>query len=1748
MEVLLGSSPRPLAEESRQMWDLNKRLEAYLARVKRLEEENEGLKGQLQELRRAGPAADAGTAGSWRAGCEKEVAALRAALGQASREKCSAELACDALREEARRAAGRCQKERAAREEARRLLARGRQELEEERRAQLWLREKAAQVERELEALAQSHRQEAAGLVREAAAAATGSSGNLERARAGPPPLPGTCAFPPVEVEDYAQRLAGIWRGAVETYKAEVCRLEAALGEATEELWKATDGTRQSRLRLQQLEQELSGLKVRKEVLEESLAQQWQQQHGEAGELQLAIQSLEEEKQSLRAHIAQVLEDRQQLMHLKMHLSLEVATYRTLLEAESTRLQIPATGFQLANSLRDGKLESSHSGLQGLSLDRGHLGSRDHRPGPSTTFLMANTKPQLPRNQNESFTMNHVSSVLPKSSSPVAREFQKANSILQSQPTKGFDAVLPPKDAPVSLDSAAFKEGPAQQSKVVLATQTETIFQALLHESPPPFNSVVPAILEESNSDTEQRFQTKGESSSGCATEVEAREGGGLGEQEEEGDGKQLTKEPPGETRPQNVPYPSQLVTEALEIALKEVNGGDVHLETSLLNVDESQNSLPSDGSPPMEEESETAPPLSDKLFEEAAEEVHKEQVRSTQPVTDQGFEDSAEVNGGHEAWAQGHEEEAEVWVPQDVKPTTLQETELLEKEREAGEIAGGIPATGGIESYREARPLKENEDEGDKEPPTLWHMEQRGHDSEEASACTEAACPLGKDMPAVGREGWDPGTSHHDDHAAATGGDVEEAGGGGEDLKAVRTEALHLSEDEERRDLWSPSRENEDEVLQQAEVLGNESLQAEGLASENAPPITHDTLPAESCQERLFLQVEQEQLQVPEGLFDQTESALLEEEVKEVILEPEAFRAEEAISAEGKSVREEAGNLADEPRMVESRDAKRSNGGEAGEDVFGPTALPEGENGLRNKDTTEKEGVSEVETVGSQEGPCEADAALQYEDVLGQEDSRGGATEVVGATSEEQQLTEKKVDGGGGGGEAEEIPVATPEANGVILKGDLAMGPKATEANSEEIAGISQVGEMASHVDTNNLQGEESPQGSPTAKQFEDDAQTAADEQIVAGMEDVLQSQQVTHLGESLAHGDVDKELESSPDVQSGNNQGNAGYCQSQSEYLGSEDSLESLDTSPNASCENNSIEKALETSKQILLEETLPDHTPLHMYDGQITAASGGSQQTFPESRETADLPLLTKDSSASLEDMEQPTAEEGGLSSSLTEEEEEGAEEGRGCSTEIAPGQDSEETPVAKDLEDTMTETSDLVRDYESLHASGLGVPREDVDTAKALVQSDVRSGNRPTGETSQQGGVVEEEHEFIGRLHTEELGTDFASGPEKDSVFQADQFDPSNTEESAFVEEDGPWELGDQENVDPEFTHKVSPLTSVADLGEIVLEGEVSPDAQGGLAEADILAYCEDESSPYAHQISDLETCGREEPTPQEDLAEVDPCGEGFPDLSPEAAVSISTDSMKDADILEIVEQALEFNQELIKAAEPCAVEAELLATGGEEHPSQGEENQCVPVALSDVDESQSSTDAPGISSPSAKDPKGSSHLWVESSTNGLQQDPSIADFTEEILNGIGILQPGDMEYDGGSSGEEFVKTVTIAQQLHREEVDELSTAEVANQSTPQTLPYEETPRTEEVNSEVHEKALLDCSKGLEDLDPSETIFADIMQTACVKGGKDADPRAISIPPHFGDEVLRLEKSQHLKLWPEDEEELWSSEDN
>uniref|UniRef100_A0A7N5P2Z6 Nestin n=2 Tax=Ailuropoda melanoleuca TaxID=9646 RepID=A0A7N5P2Z6_AILME len=101
------------------------------------------------------------------------------------------------------------------------------------------------------------------------------------------------------------------------------------------------------------------------------------------GQTELTVDALEQERQGLQSQIAQVLEGRQQLAHLKMSLSLEVATYRTLLEAENSRLQSPGSGSKASFSFQDPKLELHFPGTP----EGRHLGPLRSALSPTSLSL-----------------------------------------------------------------------------------------------------------------------------------------------------------------------------------------------------------------------------------------------------------------------------------------------------------------------------------------------------------------------------------------------------------------------------------------------------------------------------------------------------------------------------------------------------------------------------------------------------------------------------------------------------------------------------------------------------------------------------------------------------------------------------------------------------------------------------------------------------------------------------------------------------------------------------------------------------------------------------------------------------------------------------------------------------------------------------------------------------------------------------------------------------------------------------------------------------------------------------------------------------------------------------------------------------------------------------------------------------------------------------------------------------------------
>uniref|UniRef100_A0A2K6JT87 Nestin n=1 Tax=Rhinopithecus bieti TaxID=61621 RepID=A0A2K6JT87_RHIBE len=261
-----------MGEESFQMWELNRRLEAYLGRVKALEEQNELLSAELGGLR-----AQSGDT-SWRARADDELAALRALVDQRWREKHAAEVARDNLVEELEGVVGRCQQLRLARERTAEEVARNRRAVEAEKCARAWLSRQAAELERELEALRLAHEEERIGLNAQASCAP-----RCPAPPRGPP-------APTPEVEELARRLGEAWRGAVRGYQERVAHMETSLGQARERLGRAVQGAREGRLELQQLQAERGGLQERRAALEQRLEGRWQERLRATEKFQLELQ------------------------------------------------------------------------------------------------------------------------------------------------------------------------------------------------------------------------------------------------------------------------------------------------------------------------------------------------------------------------------------------------------------------------------------------------------------------------------------------------------------------------------------------------------------------------------------------------------------------------------------------------------------------------------------------------------------------------------------------------------------------------------------------------------------------------------------------------------------------------------------------------------------------------------------------------------------------------------------------------------------------------------------------------------------------------------------------------------------------------------------------------------------------------------------------------------------------------------------------------------------------------------------------------------------------------------------------------------------------------------------------------------------------------------------------------------------------------------------------------------------------
>ncbi|KAH0501318.1 Synemin [Microtus ochrogaster] len=309
--------------EKAELQKLNARLYEYVCRVRELERENLLLE---EELRRRLSQENLWIEDQTR--FAEEARNLRQQLDELNWSTALAEGERDALQRELRELQRESAEASAARSRLDAELSAERRELEEALGALAALEALLGRLEAERCDLDAVHERQ----VRELRARAASLTMHF-RARATGPAVPQPRLQ---EVHDsYALLVAESWRENVQLYEDEVRELEQALRRGQESRRQAEDEARLCAQEADALRNQALELEQLRARLEDELLRMQEEYGIQAEERQRVIDSLEDEKEALTLAMADRLREYQELVQVKTGLSLEVATYRALLEGES---------------------------------------------------------------------------------------------------------------------------------------------------------------------------------------------------------------------------------------------------------------------------------------------------------------------------------------------------------------------------------------------------------------------------------------------------------------------------------------------------------------------------------------------------------------------------------------------------------------------------------------------------------------------------------------------------------------------------------------------------------------------------------------------------------------------------------------------------------------------------------------------------------------------------------------------------------------------------------------------------------------------------------------------------------------------------------------------------------------------------------------------------------------------------------------------------------------------------------------------------------------------------------------------------------------------------------------------------------------------------------------------------------------------------------------------------------------------
>ncbi|KAL7871280.1 hypothetical protein SRHO_G00087770 [Serrasalmus rhombeus] len=303
---------RPFESEKLQLQELNARLGQYLSRAKLLERENACLMSEISAARQS-------RSEERESRRMAEVREMRRLVERLCFEKSKAEVEREKLRREFQALQALCSDECAVSRGLGGELRDCEQQLRHAQHTNGALEQRLGELQREYAFLEDAHRKEVAHLRSQVHSRVIPV---VSEVRGGPP------VVSMEEVEEYTLHLSESWLDTLEMYRQRVEEMEEAVKADQARLEDFRKERTQYASELNRLRAEVEENAHLQLDLEGQLINMQENFKGDISQYQMIIEELEHERQLLANTISEKLKDHQDLLQVKMGLSLEVAAYR----------------------------------------------------------------------------------------------------------------------------------------------------------------------------------------------------------------------------------------------------------------------------------------------------------------------------------------------------------------------------------------------------------------------------------------------------------------------------------------------------------------------------------------------------------------------------------------------------------------------------------------------------------------------------------------------------------------------------------------------------------------------------------------------------------------------------------------------------------------------------------------------------------------------------------------------------------------------------------------------------------------------------------------------------------------------------------------------------------------------------------------------------------------------------------------------------------------------------------------------------------------------------------------------------------------------------------------------------------------------------------------------------------------------------------------------------------------------------